>query len=76
MCQRKVHELTASSLESSNSIDPDPNVVSVRLKSNANDKGFQVLARERLPFVSRIVKRESRMAKKLSGLPAGAEAVS
>lgn len=27
-------------------------------------------------FVSRIVKRESRMAKKLSGLPAGAEAVS
>jgi hypothetical protein len=48
----------------------------VRLKSNANDKGFQVLARDRLPFVSRIVKRESRMAKKLSGLPAGAEAVS
>jgi hypothetical protein len=74
MCQRKVHELTASSLESSNSIDPDPHVV--RLKSNANDKGFQVLARDRLPFVSRIVKRESRMAKKLSGLPAGAEAVS
>ena len=74
MCQHKVHELTASSLESSNSIDPDPQVV--RLKSNANDKGFQVLARERLPFVSRIVKRESRMAKKLSGLPAGAEAVS
>jgi hypothetical protein len=69
--------LTASSLESSNSIDPDPNVVSVRLKSNANDKGFQLFGPRSITILSvRNVKRESRMAKKLSGLPAGAEAVS